>query len=435
MTILLSSLLTLLAFFSFTEQANALDFTVPESAFTQTTQKNSPNKQANNPTPRLSEIAYRQLQPIQQQISAEKYDQALNSLTQLAKRYQNKPYVVSIAMNSAAYIYIAQESYSKAMTWMKRTLALSAMSTAELQTIRHDLSQLQLQAEEYQNAANTMNEWLKVAKPAAISIADYQFIAIAELHLEHYKKSKQAAQKGLLLTKQSPDKQPQNKQISEPLYRLILSSELALKQYQSAIKTASKLVKLSPNKKNYWQQLSGIHDVLEQPKQALAVFELMDQRNMLNSELERVQYIQRLIHQNNSFKAANKLSQYMQTSEVKDTEDNRLLLADAWERSGESQNAIKLLIHLPPEQTTSRLVRIYTREQNWKKLAELIAPQFKAPINKTNESLFMQLGYAFHQLEQFEKATKVFSKLANAKDISKETKKSANEWLTYLEAQ
>ena len=142
MTILLPYLLTLLAIFSFTESAYAVDFTVPASAYN--TQNDSPNKQPNTPQPRLSEIAYRQFQPIQQQISEEKYDQALNALSQLAKRYQNKPYVISIAMNSAAYIYIAQEAYSKAMIWMKRTLALSAMSTTELQTIRHDLSQLQL---------------------------------------------------------------------------------------------------------------------------------------------------------------------------------------------------------------------------------------------------------------------------------------------------
>jgi len=427
MTSLLSYLLTLMALFSFATQANAVDFFIPVDAYTPSAKTSTAD---NSPQPRLSEIAYRQFQPIQKQISAKNYDQALNSLNLLAKRYHNKPYAVSIAMNSAAYIYIAQEAYPKAIIWMARTLALSAMSSAELQTIRHDLSQLQLQAEEYQNAANTMNIWLKAAKPAAMRASDFQFLAIAEFHLEHYKASKQAAQKGLSLPKQ-----PSDKQTSEPLYQLILSCDLALKHYQNAQKTLTTLVKLNPTKKNYWQQLAGVHDVLEQPKQALAIFELMAQRAMLNSEPERIQYIQRLIHQSNSFKAASKLNQYIQTDEVKDSAENRLLLADAWERSGENTNAIELLKSLPLKQALSRLVRIYASEQNWQKLADLLEPQLKDPITTINESLFLQLGYALNKLGKFQKAIQVFSKFRNSKEISKESKKSANDWVTYLEAQ
>ena len=432
MTILSPYLLTLIALFIFTEQANAVDFYISESAYTPTI-KTSPLQ--NKSQPRLSEIAYRQFQPIQKQISAEKYDQAINSLNMLAKRYQDKPYVLSIAMKSAAYIYIAQEAYPKAITWMTRTLALSAMSSAELQTIRHDLSQLQLQAEQYQNAANTMNDWLKSAQSSEVGISDYQFLAIAEFHLEHFQASKQAAQKGLSLTGRSSDNQATDKQAAEPLYQLLLSCDLALKHYQSAIKTLKTLVKLNPSKKNYWQQLAGVYDVLEQAKQALAIFEIMAHKTMLNSEAERIQYIQRLIHQNNSFKAASQLTHYLQTDKVKNSTDNRLLLADAWERSGENKKALKQLKKLPPKQALPRLVQIYASEQQWQNLAEVLEPQLKDPITATNESLFLQLGYAFNKLGKFEKATQVFSKLINTKGVSTETKKSAQDWQAYLSAQ
>jgi len=425
MNILSPYLLTLIVLFTFTEQAHSTDFSIPADAYIPATKNSTTHIKQKNQQPRLSEIAYRQFLPIQKQISAEKYDQALNTLNLLAKRYQNKPYVVSVAMNSAAYIYIAQEAYPKAITWMTRTIALSAMSTAELQTIRHDLSQLQLQAEQYQNAANTMNDWLNAAKLSEISVADHQFLAITEFHLEHYQASKQAAKKGLSLSKQP----------SEPLYQLLLSCDLALKNYQNANKTLTTLVKLNPTKKSYWQQLAGVYDVLEQPKQALAIFELMAQRAMFNSEAERIQYIQRLIHQSNSFKAASQLSRYIQTGDVKNSPDNRLLLADAWERSGENKQALEQLKNLPPEQTLSRLVRIYASEQQWQNLTEVLEPQIKKTVTSNNESLYLQLGYAFNKLEKFKKAIQVFSKLANAKETSKETKKSADDWLVYLEAQ
>jgi|GEM_PF-5093808 len=425
MNILSPFLLTLITLFTFAEQAHSAEFSIPEEAYTPTANSSPAHNKQKNQQSRLSEIAYRQFQPIQKQISAGKYDQALNALNLLAKRYQNKPYVVSLAMNSAAYIYIAQEAYPKAMTWMTRTLVLSALSTKELQTIRHDLSQLQLQVEQYQNAANTMNDWLKAAKPSEINVADYQFLAIAEFHLEHYQASKQAAHQGLSLIKQP----------SEPLHQLLLSCNLALKDYTNANKTLMTLVKLNPAKKNYWQQLAGVYDVLEQPKKALAIFQLMAQRAMLNSEAERTQYIQRLIHQNNSFKAASQLNQYIQAGDVKNSTINRLLLADAWEHSGENKKALEQLKNLPPKQALSRLVRIYASEQQWQNLAEVLEPKIKDPVTSNNESLFLQLGYAFNKLGKFEKATQVFSKLVNAKETSKDTKKSANDWLAYLKAQ
>ena len=94
----------------------------------------------------------------------------------------------------------------------------------------------------------------------------------------------------------------------------------------------------------------------------------------------------------------------MKAGEVKNSTENQLLLADAWESSGENKNAIKLLTKLPPKQTLSRLARIYTSEQNWQKLVTLLDSQPKEPITTTNESLLLQLGYALHKLDKFEQS-------------------------------
>ena len=429
---ILTYLVILTTLVSFAEPSNAIELDIPKSVYSK---KAINNNLTSNQTLRLSEIAYRQFQPIQSQISEEKYDQALNALNRLAKRYQNKPYVISIIMQSAAYIYIAQENYSNAIIWLSRVLSLSAMSTSELQSVRHNLSQLYFQKKDYKNAANTMKAWLKIATPAEKNITDYEFLAIAEFHLEHYKATKLTASEGLALLQHRQNKQNTKHQATEALYLLILSSELALKQYQNAEKTLKILVELNPKKKNYWQQLVGIYDVLEQPVKALAAIELMVQRNMLNSEPERVQYIQRLVHQNNAFKAANKLKQYIETKEIKDSTENLLLLADAWERSGENTKAIAVLAPLDSKQTLSRLSRIYTNEKDWQRLAQLLTTQLRTPITRQNESLYLQLGYTLNKLGKLEEAVSTFLKLTHSSTASKETKESANEWVTYLRAQ
>jgi len=402
--------------------ANAVEFNVPENIYAPLSKhQQSGSPQLSSPQ-RLSEIEYRQFQPIQEQISAEQYDKALNSLNKLVQRHSEKPYVISVAMKSAAYIYIAQETYPKAIKWMMRTLALSAMSTSELQAIRHDLSQLQSQAGQYQNAVNTMQSWLKTAKPSEISASDYQLLAISEFHLEHYHLSKKAAKKGL-------------KQVKPPIelfHQLILSCELALKNYADAQKTLAILVKLKPSKKSYWVQWVGVLDLQEKPEQALVIVELMDQQNILNTEAERMQFVQRLIQQDNAFKAANKLNGYIKRKEVSNTEAQQLLLANAWERSGEHSKAIDILKNLQHDQALSRLVPIYINEQKWSHLAELLSQKLKAPVTVKNESLFLQLGYAYHQLGTPEKARQVFLVLTNSEQASKESKKSAKEWLAYL---
>lgn len=420
MKILHLHLLTAFIFLSLVEPVYAVDFHLAESAYMPAINI-EPSGQTGN-QPRLSEIAYRQLQPIQKLISTEQYGPALNALNQLAKRYQNKPYVISVAMKTAAYIYIAQEEYPKAALWLSRTLKLSAMSTNELQTIRHDLSQLQMHAADYINAAKTIKDWLSNAESTEIQADDYQHLAIAEFYLEHFSASKLAAQKGLALAKEP----------SEALYQLVLSCDLALKAYESALMTLTTLVTLYPQKKHYWQQLAGIHDVLDQSKQSLAIYELMAQQGMFTTEAEHIQYIQRLIHQNNAFKAATKLSNYIKSKAVKHNTENRLLLADAWERSGENAKALEQLKDAPIKLALVRLARIYTSEQKWENLVKVLDTQLHPTISPHNETLYLQLGYALNKLERFQDAIKVFIKIKNADNVSQDTQASAKDWLNYL---
>jgi tetratricopeptide (TPR) repeat protein len=410
----LTPLCLLLAFVS--GAVCAVDFSVPQSVY----------KQTSSSSHRLSETAYRQFQPVQKQISAAQYDDAFKSLNRLVKRHKQNPYVVSVAIKTAAYIYISQQEYSKAMEWMQQILTLSSMSAQELQIIRHDLSQLQLQAEQYQNAINTMESWLQEAQKSQVTTADYQLLAVSHFQLQHYKKAKQAAQKGL--------KQP--KPLVEPLYQLILACDFALKNYTGADKTLSILVKLNPSKKNYWIQWAGVLDLLEKPDKALVIFELMDKRQQLNNEQERIQFVQRLIQQDNAFKAANKLSNYIKDGHIITSVENQLLLALAWERSGESDKAITVLKTLTDTHKNdivlTQLAQIYVTERKWATLVELLEPKLLASVTGENEQLYLQLGYGYVQLETVNKAKQTFLMLITSKQSSKEVQKSAQQWLKYL---
>ena len=411
-------LLGLCLFIIFSGVANAVEFSVPESVYSlhSTTQKSKSQH-------RLSEIVYRQFQPIQKQISAESYNNALSSLNRLAQRHKEKPYVTSIAMQSAAYVYIAQERYPKAMHWMQAILKLSSMNIHELQSIRHNLSQLQLQAEQYKDAATTMTQWLENAKAEQINASDYQLLAVSYFQLEQYKKSKQTAKKGLKLSKQP----------LESLYQLILSCDIALKQYTNAEQTLATLIKLKPAKKSYWIQWVGILDLQEKTKQALVVFELMDQQNMLKHEDEHIQFVQRLMQHNNAHKAAKKLNTYIKNTKISNTPDTRYLLASAWQQSGETTKAAKLLTNLKHKQALTRLTQIYASEQQWLNVTELLESELKTPVTTESETLFIQLGYAYNQLGELSKARQIFITLFKAEQTSHENRRVAKEWMVYLD--
>ena len=394
----------------------AVEFSVPPTVY----------KQVSSSKHQLSETAYRQLQPIQKHISAERYDDAFNALNRLVKRHEKNTYVVSVAIKTAAYIYITQQKYPKAMEWMQQILKLAAMSAQELQAIRHDLSQLQLQAEQYQYAINTMERWLQSAEKSQITAADYQLLAVSQFQLERHTKSKQAALKGL--------KQP--KPLVEPLYQLILACDFALKNHTSADSILSTLVKLNPSKKNYWIQWAGIHDLLEKPDKALVIFELMDKRNMLTNEQERIQFVQRLIQQNNAYKAANQLSDFIKSGDVTASVKNQLLLASALEHSAEFGEAIETLTTLlnahKNNEALTQLAQIYVAEQKWKVLVTLLEQQLDVLSAEENESLYLQLGYGYVQLNKMDKAKQTFLTVATSKHSSKESQQSAQQWLKYL---
>lgn len=406
----------LLCLLIITGSSYAVDFTVPSNAYSSI---------RSTPKP-LNETTYRQFQAIQKQIDAKQYDNAFNALTHLAQRYQKHPYVVSVAMKTAAYIYIAQQRYPSAIIWLQRTLDLSVLPPKELQTIRHDLSQLQLQDHRYQEAIITMKAWLKEAQPSQISPADYQLIAASQFHLKQYPQAIQTARQGIKLTGQP----------HEPLYQVILSSEIALNDYVAADDTLSTLVTLAPSRKYYWLQWVSVLEQQGRGDRALAILELMDKRQMLSTEQERIHYIQRLIQQNNAFEAANRLHQYLSDKQVLTSLKNQLLLASAWELGGESNNAIAVLeqqmISQPSNEVLTQLVRIYVKVEKWQTLTTLLENNLDQPVTKKNEQLYFQLGYAYYQLGTQNSARKTFQLIAQSEKSSQKARKSAKQWLAYI---
>lgn len=374
----------------------------------------------------LSETVYRQFQAIQKQIDAKQYDHAFNALTQLAQRYHQNPHVVSVAMRSAAYIYITQQQYAKAISWMQQTINLSALPAGELQAIRHDLSQLQSQEAQYQEAINTMQQWLKGAQPSQIASTDYQLIAASQFHLKQYSQAKKSAQQGLKISRQP----------NESLYQIILSCDLALNDYESASSVLSTLVTLAPSHKSYWMQWVSVLEQQGKTDKALVILELMDKRQMLSNEQERIHFVQRLMQQNNAFKAANKLDEYMKSKQVLTSTENQQLLASAWALSGESSAAMTVLTQQmstqPDSDTLTQLVRLYVVEEQWQPLIELLEAHLKPPITEKNEPLYFQLGYGYYQLGATNKAKDTFRLLTQSKQSTKKMRESARQWLTYI---
>ena len=129
------------------------------------------------------------------------------------------------------------------------------------------------------------------------------------------------------------------------------------------------MIRLFPDRDDYWRQLSGIRMTLNQPAQALAVMELMMRSGRLTREPELIQLARLYLYQEIPYKAARLLEDAMKAGQIRKSADNRTLLATAWALARERDQAIRSY-HLAAQASNRAdvdftLAQLYLEDERW----------------------------------------------------------------------
>ena len=373
----------------------------------------------------------------------------LSILNELRRDMSNlKSYDRSVMWNAWAFVYFSDGKYEEAMDAYYRLINEPEVTIGLRVGALLSLAQLHLVQENYKEGIELILQWMdEVEKVTAQS---YSLLGQAYYQTGDFRKSLTSMETAVKMAEEEGYKPRENWYVIMAacigeLKKDIGEKESLLRQ----IDIYEILVNLYP-KKQYFIQLGGSYGQLGREKDYMITLKAAHQKDFLNKESEYLALTQLLLLNQNPYWAAQvfvsgqkkmitivdeKTEEEKIVPVIKDTEKNLKLLADAWRMAQEIDKAIPVLekaANMSKDGESFVLLgNLYLSEDKVEKAVEAINKGLEKGKVKKLSQVYLTLGQAYFELQQFEEAKKNFRIAARDKD--KKIKQQANNWIKYTE--
>ena len=373
----------------------------------------------------------------------------LSILNELRRDMSNlKSYDRSVMWNAWAFVYFSDGKYEEAMDAYYRLINEPEVTIGLRVGALLSLAQLHLVQENYKEGIELILQWMdEVEKVTAQS---YSLLGQAYYQTGDFRKSLTSMETAVTMAEEEGYKPRENWYVIMAacigeLKKDIGEEESLLRQ----IDIYEILVNLYP-KKQYFIQLGGSYGQLGREKDYMITLKAAHQKDFLNKESEYLALTQLLLLNQNPYWAAQvfvsgqkkmitivdeKTEEEKIVPVIKDTEKNLKLLADAWRMAQEIDKAIPVLekaANMSKDGESFVLLgNLYLSEDKVEKAVEAINKGLEKGKVKKLSQVYLTLGQAYFELQQFEEAKKNFRIAARDKD--KKIKQQANNWIKYTE--
>ena len=376
-------------------------------------------------------------------------DTVIQILTELRNDAENlKSYDRSVMWNSWGYVYfsdgkydLSKDAYVKVINEPEVTIPIrvSALLT---------LAQLNLVQENYKEGVRLILQWMEEVEK--VTAQSWSLLGQAYFQLGDFKKSKSSMETAVSMAEEEGYKPKENWYVIMAACINELKNDIGEKEsllLQADIFEI--LVNLYP-KKLYFIQLGGVYGQLDRERDYMITLKAAHAKDFLDKESEYLALAQLLLLNENPFWAANVLVSGQQkmiviidekTKEektvpvVKDNYKNLKLLADAWRMAQEIDKAIPVLEKASKLSKDGKayvlLGNLYLFEDKLELAVSAIQKGLEKGKIKKVSQVYLTLGQAYFELQEFDKAKKQF-RIA-ARDKTKTIKSQANNWIKYTE--
>jgi len=373
------------------------------------------------PAPQISAQLYKQLTVAEKLISQQSYVAARQKLQKILAGVKAESYEQALVLRSLASVYALENNYAKAAQFLQQCTAMQQLPAKQQQAALLNLGQLYMATEQYRQAIKILTTWLAKSEGGHQQVL--VLLANAHAQLKQYRQALPYIERAI----------KQAKKPKEGWLQLNLALHYELENYTAAAGILKKLVRLFPDKKDYWQQLASIYQQLRKYAKALAITHLAYEKGFIQSETQILALFNLFLYQKQPYQAANLLLQEINAGRVKRTAANWERLANAWTSAREYKQAIKALeqaslLHEKGD-LYLQLGRIHVEQELWEAAIKAINKALrKGKLSRTGEA-YILLGMSLYETGQIAAAKKAFQ---TARKYRK-TKKSAEQWLNYIE--
>ena len=359
-----------------------------------------------------------------------------------------KSYDRSVMWNAWAYVYFSSEKYTQAMDAYRKLIAEPEVTIPLRTGALLSLGQLYMVQEDYERGIQYVLQWQKEIEK--VTAQSYALLGQAYFSLEDYKKSLSSIETAIKLAEEEGYKPRENWYVIMAANISEMKSEIGEKEsLRRQLPIYEILVNLYP-KKLYFIQLGGVYGQLGREKDYMITLKAAHAKDFLDKESEYKALAQLLLLNKNPYWAAEVLISGQKkmitivdekTEEekivpvVKDTEKNLKLLADSLRMAQEIDRAIPVLEKAASMSKDGEsyvlLGNLYLSEDKVNEAVASIKKGLEKGKIKNLSQVYLTLGQAYFELQEFEEAKKNF-RIA-ARDKKKKIKTQANNWIKYTE--
>jgi tetratricopeptide (TPR) repeat protein len=373
----------------------------------------------------ISPRTYNLLNDIQEQVAkqpdAEKIKQLNSELQELAEDLSGNSLGLALTYQTHAQLKTYEQKESEAQALLRKALALPNLKNDTSSQLRSILAYSYFNQGDYQSAIEQLKIIINKSEKPSANI--YALLAAAFYSIEKIEEGLPHIETACELS-EAP---------KEAWLQMAFSGNYQIKRYEKAISYVNQLIYNYPDKKEYWQQKAGIHQILEDYPKAATTKELSYKKGFIEKEGDFISLGQLLASQGDAYKVAVVLEQALNNKVIEPTEKVLNLHFQAWLQAKEIDKAIAALSTLYTSFGEAddgfQLLQYYTDNESWQSADELANKLLKQSLTeKQKGKVLLYQGMAKYRLGDDRESLKILGK-ATAFENSASQAKS---WMSYI---
>ena len=354
------------------------------------------------------------------------YVNAKKELDTLSFRYfkNEQSYERMLINQLLGNFYGTQELYEQAIESYEAALRYRKLCLISNLQVRGNLAQAYFITKDFDNVIKVLLKYEEIANKRGQEFSPLQKILLGLSY--NYKENFQEAYTYIKSANESSLK------YNEDWLRYELSLAYKLEKYNEATDLAQLLIYLNPDKKEYWQQLSGLYFTQEKDDKSLAGLELAYNNDLLFKNDEFRDLARYFLYKNLPQKAVKAMLDGFSGDYLDKTKENYELTADAYFLSRDRSQGIKYLqksleIDKDPK-IAFKIARFAFEDEDWTLAIKDFEQSKGMGWNKSPGRLELLMGIANYELGNLQASLNLF----NTALEQDETKVAAEGWITFV---
>ena len=389
----------------------------------------------------LSPATYNTLNEVQTLLGESKNDEAEAELKDLIDDL--KPgFGLALAYQVYGQLELSRDQQNKAIGWFQKSLALDALTDQQTINLSTTVAQLLLAQEKYVQAVKELQPRFDLARKqesaakqqnpdAAYIIPPVTFITLATAH----QVNKEYAASIPLLREAIKREKEKGNSPKENWLQMLMSAHYQLKQYKETAVVLDDLLRINPQREDYWQQQVGVYQILQRFDKALVSLELGYAGGYVTKPDSIILLVQLLINQDIPERAGRILQKHLNNGDLELNDKNWKLLAAAWQQGRERDKAAEAMLSaskfLEDGKLILRAAQLKEQNSDFKACMTIALDAIEKGLDDDDKGRALLLaGRSATELNDLKAARRYFQQALTLADSAA----NARSWLEYINA-